>query len=68
MCPTADSSIHGLTLSLCRYDLETVEYKPVAQGGNSSLNKLMLKSLDNWFRVTCNDSNVFNEECRGFTQ
>jgi hypothetical protein len=50
------------------YDLETVEHKPVAQGGNSSVNDLMLKSLDNWFRVTCNDSNVFNEECRGFTQ
>ena len=32
------------------------------------MNDLMLKSLDNWFRVTCNDSNVFNEECRGFTQ
>ena len=28
----------------------------------------MHKSLDNWFRVTCNASNVFNEECRGFTQ
>jgi hypothetical protein len=28
----------------------------------------MHKSLDNWYRVTCNESNVFNEECRGFTQ
>ena len=24
--------------------------------------------LDNWYRVTCNESNWFNEECRGFTQ
>jgi hypothetical protein len=50
------------------YDLETVEYKPVSQGGNASLNKIMHNGLDNWFRVTCNASNVFNEECRGFTQ
>ena len=50
------------------YDLETVEYRPVAQGGNATINDLMHKSLDNWFRVTCNASNVFNEECRGFTQ
>jgi hypothetical protein len=31
-------------------------------------NRLMLRSLDNFYAVTCNESNWFNEECRGFTQ
>jgi hypothetical protein len=29
---------------------------------------LVHKSLDNWYSVTCNSTNWFNEECRGFTQ
>ena len=33
-----------------------------------ALNAIMRNSLDNWYRVTCNASNWFNEECRGFTQ
>jgi hypothetical protein len=47
------------------YDLETIEW---SDGANATLDELMHKSLDNWYRVTCNESNVFNEECRGFTQ
>ena len=27
----------------------------------------MALSLDHWYGITCNRSNVFNEECRGFT-
>jgi hypothetical protein len=46
------------------FDLESVEYG----GGNASLDALIHLSVDNWYRVTCNHSNWFNEECRGFTQ
>ena len=42
------------------YDLETVEYKPVSQGGNATVNEIMHKSLDNWFRVTCNSRCVYS--------
>ena len=45
------------------YDLETVQYD-----ASPFMSDLVHKSVDNWFRVTCNRSNWFNEECRGFTQ
>jgi hypothetical protein len=50
------------------YDLETVQFDAHPKTGNASVNKIIENSLDNWYRVTCNDSNWFNEECRGFTQ
>ena len=50
------------------YDLETVHYDESKVTGNASLNTIMHNSLDNWYSVTCNESNWFNEECRGFTQ
>ena len=43
---------------LMMYDLELPDV-------NSHVAKM---SLDNWYSITCNSSNVFNEECRGFTQ
>ena len=46
------------------FDLETVSYG----GGNASINSLIHRSMDNWYGITCNASNWFNEECRGFTQ
>jgi hypothetical protein len=45
------------------YDLETD-----AVGQNATLDALIYRSLDNFYAVTCNASNWFNEECRGFTQ
>eukprot|EP01060_Flectonema_neradi_P035848 TRINITY_DN6707_c0_g1_i1.p1 TRINITY_DN6707_c0_g1~~TRINITY_DN6707_c0_g1_i1.p1 ORF type:complete len:856 (+),score=106.21 TRINITY_DN6707_c0_g1_i1:38-2605(+) len=44
---------------LMMYDLELISdsYKSIAE-----------RSLDNWYGLSCNASNVFNEECRGFTQ
>lgn len=45
------------------FDLETVQYDE-----SPFMGQLVHASLDNWYRVTCNDSNWFNEECRGFTQ
>ena len=66
------------------YDLETVSFgsdgrvplsdAPVERGpiGNrptgQALDALILQSLDQWYGVTCNSSNWFNEECRGFTR
>ena len=41
------------------YDLETVT--------NDNYG-VMARSLDNWYSITCDKDNWFNEECRGFTQ
>jgi hypothetical protein len=45
------------------YDLENT-----LVGVDAALDKLISKSIDNFYRVSCNESNWFNEECRGFTQ
>ena len=45
------------------YDLENT-----LVGVDAALDKLIDKSIDNFYRVSCNESNWFNEECRGFTQ
>jgi hypothetical protein len=45
------------------FDLETVQYD-----ASPFMGQLIHTSIDNWYRVTCNASNWFNEECRGFTQ
>eukprot|EP00658_Telonema_sp_P-2_P046191 TRINITY_DN3430_c0_g1_i10.p1 TRINITY_DN3430_c0_g1~~TRINITY_DN3430_c0_g1_i10.p1 ORF type:complete len:700 (-),score=109.31 TRINITY_DN3430_c0_g1_i10:79-2070(-) len=64
------------------YDLETVafsdnggaprglsaDFEPGLSDTRGALNQIMLDSIDQWYRVTCNGSNWFNEECRGFTQ
>mmetsp|Transcript_164734 Transcript_164734/g.528496 ORF Transcript_164734/g.528496 Transcript_164734/m.528496 type:complete len:965 (-) Transcript_164734:486-3380(-) len=50
------------------YDLETVDYYDETPSGKPLLKSLMHDSLDTWYRITCNRSNWFNEECRGFTQ
>lgn len=52
------------------FDLETVGYnnEPPVSDQQEFLNTLIHKSLDNWYSITCNESNWFNEECRGFTQ
>ena len=54
------------------YDLETVQFGggPPVGGSVSSatVDRLFHRSLDNWYGVTCNRSNWFNEECRGFTR
>jgi hypothetical protein len=60
-----DSIFYSWSFPLCILFLERFA---LHAGGNATINDLVHKSLDNWFRVTCNDSNVFNEECRGFTQ
>lgn len=49
------------------YDLQLLEFSTMP-GGNESLNALLHTSLDTWYRITCNESNWFNEECRGFTR
>ena len=56
-------------------NLEDAEKVPplsaLAVNGSPSpadVNRLITLSIDNWYRVTCNESNWFNEECRGFTQ
>jgi hypothetical protein len=43
-------------------------YDTTPATGNGTINKIIHNSIDNWYRVTCNASNWFNEECRGFTQ
>ena len=45
------------------YDLENS-----AVGVDPSLDAVIYNSIDNFYRVSCNESNWFNEECRGFTQ
>lgn len=45
------------------YDLENVDI-----GNDNALDSVIYKSIDNFYRVSCNQSNYFNEECRGFTQ
>jgi hypothetical protein len=45
------------------YDLETAVI-----GQSASQDALLRRSLDNFYAITCNESNIFNEECRGFTQ
>ena len=47
------------------FDLQKVTYGPDV---NATESDLILRSIDTWYKVTCNHSNVFNEECRGFTQ
>lgn len=49
------------------YDLQTLLYDP-SPAGNDTINQLLHASLDHWYGVTCNESNFFNEQCRGFTQ
>ena len=50
------------------FDLETVQYDTSEATGNATINTIIHNSIDNWYSVTCNASNWFNEECRGFTQ
>ena len=45
------------------FDLETVVYDTSPQG-NATVNTIIHNGIDNWFRVTCNQSNFFNEECK----
>ena len=52
------------------FDLETLEHSASSAVAvpNRTLDGLLERSVDNWYRITCNASNWFNEECRGFTQ
>lgn len=45
------------------FDLETLVYG----SGNATLDGLIHQSIDHWYGITCNESNAFNEECRGFS-
>ena len=45
------------------FDIETLQYG----SGNASMDALIHQSLDHWYGITCNESNAFNEQCRGFT-
>jgi hypothetical protein len=45
------------------FDLEALMYG----SGNATLDSLIHQSIDHWYGITCNESNAFNEECRGFT-
>ena len=45
------------------YDLENS-----VVGVDPSLDAVIYNSIDNFYHVSCNESNWFNEECRGFTQ
>eukprot|EP00041_Stephanoeca_diplocostata_P027165 m.745089 g.745089 ORF g.745089 m.745089 type:complete len:1294 (+) comp23125_c1_seq4:39-3920(+) len=55
----ATSDVHGTPPNMARATHPT---------DPSFINTLIHQSIDQWYGVTCNASNWFNEECRGFTQ
>ena len=62
LCVAVRASRHFSHL-LQIYDLETIMYNH-SQPATEPLNSLMLQSLDNWYGITCNSQNWFNEEVR----
>ena len=48
--------------------LEIVDLETTHVHTSDQLDQTIFRSIDNFYGVTCNESNWFNEECRGFTQ